>query len=355
MKKNVKPPRQIIEGLPSWFNQSHLIAWLDLKSGLNSNWGQTYLVLNREILLCMWRNSFNDKWNYFQVNPSSLSKIILKNFEETINLKDLKGNSYSIQIYNLEKEYFQDFSKKLNDILPALSHQSSAQENSTEETDFHVETSKSTSKNITNYSSTTTSTPPPKNIDELIKILQKRDLPQNSTDKNKFYEEILDYINEIELSDNQDNLPGQNEIIPNDNDIFEKFGSFFQQILYSSAEEFSSEQSQPAKSDKIEKFRKILLAKLEKIKNLKPDKTSSKTDSSPALSPLKQQEFDNYISSGDMLLQTIKKPARAIKAYEMAYKIKNDDPNLLKKLADAHLANNNKKAAKHYLDKLKLL
>ncbi|MDA3864409.1 MAG: hypothetical protein PF689_11140, partial [Deltaproteobacteria bacterium] len=95
MIKNSKPPRVIIEGLPLWFNQSQLIAWLDLKSGLNSNWGQTYLVLNREMLLCMWRNSFNDKWNYFQVQPSSLSEINLKNFEETIKLEDLKGNSYS--------------------------------------------------------------------------------------------------------------------------------------------------------------------------------------------------------------------------------------------------------------------
>jgi hypothetical protein len=54
-------------------------------------------------------------------------------------------------------------------------------------------------------------------------------------------------------------------------------------------------------------------------------------------------------------MQTIKNPARAIKAYEMAYKIKNNDPVLLKKLTDAHLANNNNKAADYYLDKLESL
>ncbi|MBU1241261.1 hypothetical protein KKF84_06855, partial [Myxococcota bacterium] len=117
-------PREIVESL-TVCTPGDIIAWHELKSGMESKWGQTYLMLTGSLFFAMTHTSFTDPWTVVKLDPSGPNEIQLLRYEETLLVRDFQGRQYAVQVYDLEREelvaFLDTLSKHRDGLeLPAL-------------------------------------------------------------------------------------------------------------------------------------------------------------------------------------------------------------------------------------------
>jgi tetratricopeptide (TPR) repeat protein len=298
-------PREIIEGLDSSVNESDIIEWVQIQSGMVDSWGQTNLLLTNTNFIAMNRNSFSDPWTFTLLDPLFKNSIKLFNYEESLQVKDFSGNEYSIQIVILEKDLVLYFLKVLSDMKNSLQSHKDNQSPKSDPNEDNPPLEKATK-------------PATQNSDKESFLL----------DFNQLIDEIdapMGDFTSIDIIEKVDSLANDAKRlgIPYGNDPFEQIGNFLETFFINQAESAI----QMGATERIK-----LVENINRLKNrFKHENPSDQT----TLSPKDKNDFKTHITTGKLLGKNKKTIPQAIISYKKALSINPDSP--IANMETAHL------------------
>ncbi|MBN2723206.1 MAG: tetratricopeptide repeat protein [Deltaproteobacteria bacterium] len=97
-------PRELKEAAAEFLSYRDIVAWVEMRAGLETTWGQSYLVLTDEIFGCISRSSFSTPWEFVKLDISKSPWIEDYEFEQHLHLDGIDGQKFRVKLYSLEKE-----------------------------------------------------------------------------------------------------------------------------------------------------------------------------------------------------------------------------------------------------------